>query len=326
MTPVLAQTLHRKMNRVGFMLLPDFPLIPFASGTELLRLANRQLGVEHYELVLLSIDGEPVMTSSGIEIRPTMALTQARDLDLLIVVGGEGIETYANRLTFKHLRRLASAGVAMGAVTLGSFVLARAGLLDGYRCTVHWEFLASFEESFPHIDVRKKVFEIDRDRLTCSGGTAALDMMLCYITAEHDSSLATTVSEMVMHDRIRDGGEPQRMPLNVRLGVSHPKLIRVVEMMEQSTDAVPSPHSLAREVNLSRRQIERLFKKYLCTTPTRYHLDTRLARAQHLLRQTTMSVLDVAVACGFSTASHFTKTYRERYQMTPREERSQIHV
>jgi transcriptional regulator GlxA family with amidase domain len=312
------------MRTVGFMLLPAFPLIPFAAGVELLRLTNRELKSEYYRWQLISLDGEPVSTSSGIEITPDVSLSDAKALDLIVVVGGEGVEHYRERATFKHLLRLAKEGVAIGAVTLGSFVLARAGLLEGYRCTVHWEYLESFQESFPHLDVQKEVYEIDRDRLTCSGGTAALDMMLAYIGEEHGGRLAQVVSELVLHDRIRAADEPQRMPLTVRLGVSHPKLVRVVEMMERNIDTVTPPYQLAHEVGLSGRQLERLFRKYLGTTPKRYHLQARLNRARQLLRQTTLSVLDVAVACGFSTASHFTKSYRGRFNITPRGERSGI--
>ena len=310
------------MRTVGFLLLPEFPLIPFAAGIELLRLTNRELDTNFYHWRLISSDGLVVSTSSGIEIHPNLPLADAKDFDLVVVVGGEGAENYRERTTFKHLQRLAREGVSIGAVTLGSFALARAGLLEGYRCTVHWEYLEAFEESFPHLDVRKEVFEIDRDRLTCSGGTAALDMMLAYIGAEHGARLAQVVSELVLHDRIRSADEPQRMPLPVRLGVSHPKLVRVVELMERNIDSVASPHRLAEEVNLSGRQLERLFRKYLGTTPKRYHMDVRLNRARQLLRQTTLSVLDVAIACGFSTASHFTKSYRERFEITPRAERA----
>ena len=310
------------MRRIGFLLLPQLPLIPFAAGIEVLRLSNRQLTRQFYSWCLLSNDGEPVDTSAGITLTPDMSLAEVRDLDVLLVVGGEGTETYEHRATYKQLRRLSIEGVTLGAVTLGSFVLARAGLLDGYRCTVHWEFLEAFQENFPHLDVRKEVFEIDRDRCTAAGGTAALDMMLSYVSTDHGTNVAQAVSENLLHDRIRESTEPQRMPLNVRLGVSHPKLVRVVEMMERNIDTVASPHELAREVGLSGRQLERLFRKYLDTTPKRYHLDARLNRARQLLKQTTMSVLDVAIACGFSTASHFTKTYRERFRVTPRDERA----
>ena len=312
------------MHTIGFMLLPEFPLIPFAAGVELLRLTNRELATDCYRWQLITLDGLAVATSSGIEISPSVSLAEAKDLDLILVVGGQGVEHYRERATFKHLLRLSSEGVTIGALTLGSFVLARAGLLEGYRCTVHWEYLEAFQESFPHLDVRKEVFEIDRDRLTCSGGTAALDMMLAYIGAEHGARLAQVVSELVLHDRIRSADEPQRMPLTVRLGVSHPKLVQVVEMMERNIDTVAPPHQLARDAGLSGRQLERLFRKYLGTTPKRYHLHVRLNRARQLLKQTTLSVLDVAIACGFSTASHFTKSYRECFNVTPREERSRI--
>lgn len=309
-------------ERIGFLLLPQFALIPFSAAIEPLRLVNRQTGKKLYEWQLLTVDGAPVTTTTGIEIRPHTCLSAAARLDLLIVAASTGVESFEHKQTFRHLGRLANTGCALGAVTLGSFILARAGLLDGYRCTVHWESLAAFREEFPHLDVRKEVFEIDRNRLTCSGGTAALDMMLSYIAARQGWQLAKDVAELFLHERIRSSSEPQRMPLNIRLGVSHPKLIRVIELMEHSTDEILSPRELADRVGLSGRQVERLFRKYLGTSPKRYYLENRLSRAQQLLRQTTLSILDVSVACGFSTPSHFTKSYRERYALTPRDERA----
>jgi transcriptional regulator GlxA family with amidase domain len=196
-------------------------------------------------------------------------------------------------------------------------------LLDGFRCTVHWENLDAFREDFPDLDVTGELFEIDGPRLTCSGGTASLDMMLSLIAQSHGRDLAAQVAEQFIHERIRDTHDHQRMSLQGRLGISHPKLLQVITMMEAHLEEPLARAELARRAGLSTRQLERLFRRYLGRTPTRYYLELRLHRARALLTQTAMSILNVALACGFVSASHFSKCYREFFHKMPREERQQ---
>jgi transcriptional regulator GlxA family with amidase domain len=212
-------------------------------------------------------------------------------------------------------------GVDIGALCTGSYILARAGLLNGYRCTIHWENLPSFVEDFPEIEVTSELFEIDRNRLTCAGGTAAIDMMLNIIAMQHGHELAASVADQFMHERIRDRHDRQRMSLQVRLGVRHPKLLTVIKAMEQNLEEPLSRGALASNARLSTRQLERLFRRYLRRSPARYYLELRLNKARLLLLQTNMSVIDVALACGFVSASHFSKCYRDFFGHTPRKER-----
>ena len=191
------------------------------------------------------------------------------------------------------------------------------GLLDGYRCTVHWENLSGFIEEFPQLEVTSELFEIDRDRFTCSGGIAAFDLMLHVITGQHGFALASAVSDQFIHERIRDKRDRQRMALPARLGIRHPKLLAAIRRMEENLEEPVSRSELARTIRVSSRQLERLFRKYLGRTPTRFYLDLRLDKARQLLQQTDMTVLDVALACGFVSASHFSKCYRERFLRTP---------
>ncbi|MFD1379776.1 GlxA family transcriptional regulator [Fodinicurvata halophila] len=202
-----------------------------------------------------------------------------------------------------------------------SYILAKAGLLEGYSCTIHWENLAGFVEDFPELDVTNELFEIDRHRFTCAGGTAALDMMLNVISLQHGHELAAAVAEQFLHERIRDQNDHQRMSLPARLGVRHPKLLSVISTMERHLEEPLSRAQLAREAGLSTRQLERLFRKYLSRSPARYYLELRLNRARLLLLQTNLSVIDVALACGFVSASHFSKCYRDFFGRTPRKER-----
>jgi len=200
-------------------------------------------------------------------------------------------------------------------------VLARAGLLDGYRCTLHWENIASMREAFPRVVVSYELFEIDRDRFTSAGGTAPLDMMLNLITQQIGADTATAVSEAFACERIRGRHDRQRIPLQLRLGTSQPKLIETVSIMESNIEEPISLDELARHVGVSRRQLERLFQKHLSCVPTRYYLELRLARARQLLLQTSISIVDVAFACGFVSAPHFSKCYRDYFGIPPREER-----
>ena len=219
------------------------------------------------------------------------------------------------------LRKIARTGKEMGAICTGAYVLAKAGLLEGYECTLHWENLPGFAENFPDIEVSNELFEIDRNRFTCAGGTAALDMMLNIITKHLGAETAAWVADQCMHDRIRDKHDQQKITLPQRLGVKHPKLLSVIKMMEENLEEPYSRADLAKTAALSTRQLERLFRKYLNRSPARYYLELRLNRSRLLLLQTDMPIIDVAMACGFVSASHFSKCYRDFYGKTPRKER-----
>lgn len=306
---------------VNFLLVADFSLIAFASAIEPLRLANRAMGRELYRWRLLSIDGQSVIASGGMMVHVDGA---ARDLDrlkVLIVCSGIDVQRNTDEKLIALLRRASRQGTMIGAVCTGSFALARAGLLQDRRCTIHWENIGGFSEEFPELELSADLFEIDRDRFTCSGGIASLDMMLHLIGRQHGQKLATDISEQVIHDRIREPHSHQRMELRTRLGISHPKLLAVINDMENNIEEPLSQAELADMATLSTRQLERLFRKYLSSTPTRYYLNLRLQCANQLLAQTSMSILSVALACGFVSASHFSKCYRERYGKTPRAER-----
>jgi AraC family transcriptional regulator, glycine betaine-responsive activator len=308
-------------QRIGIFIVPRFAMMGFSSAIEPLRSANRLSGRQLYSWHILSRDGKPVVASNGIAVLPEASIEATGRYDMIVVCAGLAVELYEDKAVFAWLRRLDRQGVVIGAISLGPYVLARAGLLDGYRCTIHWESLASFTEAFPHLDVTPELFEIDRNRFTCSGGIAALDLMLNLIQLQHGHALATAVSDQFIHERIRDRHDRQRMALPARLGIRHPKLVAAVKRMEETLDEPLSCAALAEDIGLSGRQLERLFGKYLGRTPTRYYMELRLNKARLLLLQTDMSVLDVALACGFASASHFSKCYREFFKKTPSEER-----
>ena len=310
-----------KPDRISFLVIPNFSMSAFTAMLEPMRLANYSTGRTLYEWEILSRDGEPVAASNGVQIMADRGIADAPHLDNVVVCSGIDAQLYHDNAVFGWLRRWAREGTHVGAVCTGAHVLAHAGLLNGYRCTIHWENLESFREAFPDLDVQPELFEIDRDRFTCAGGVAASDMMLTEIARRHGGETAAAVSELFMHERIREGHDNQRLPLQARLRISHPRLIQAIGEMERNVEEALTREEIAARVGLSRRQLERLFRRYLNTSPARYYLRLRLERARLLLTQSTMPVTEIAFACGFTSASHFSKCYRDMFTRTPRDER-----
>ncbi|WP_043448319.1 GlxA family transcriptional regulator [Halotalea alkalilenta] len=310
-----------RARSVGFLLLDNFTLISMASAIEPLRMANQLSGRELYRWVTLSPDGAPVCASDGVRVAPDLSFDAAPALDMVIVCGGVDIRASVGREHIGWLQSLARQGRMLGAVCTGSWALARAGLLDGYDCSVHWEFLAAMQEAFPRVAMTTRLFSLDRDRCTSSGGTAPMDMMLRLIQQSHGRELAAAISEMFIYERIRNEQDHQRVPLKHMLGTHQPKLQEIVALMEANLEEPIDLDELAHYVDVSRRQLERLFQKYLHCSPSRYYLKLRLIRARQLLKQTSMSIIEVASVCGFVSTPHFSKCYREYFGIPPREER-----
>ncbi|GLQ06608.1 GlxA family transcriptional regulator [Sneathiella chinensis] len=306
---------------IGFCLVPDFSSLAFISAIEPLRLANRTAGRQIYDWKCYSEDGAPARSSAGLEIPVAGSFSDMPKHSIVFLCGGLDIQARCTPEVMTALRKAASYGADIGAICTGSYVLARAGMLDGHRCTIHWENTSGFREDFPDLEITTELFEIDGNRYTCAGGTASLDMMLSLISSQIDHEAALAVADQLIHHRIRDGSERQRMELRARLGISHPKLLAAISCMEDNLEDPLSCSDLATEVGLSTRQLERLFQKYLKRSPTRYYLKLRLDRARYLLTQTSLPIIEVALACGFVSASHFSKCHREHFGHTPSEER-----
>ena len=306
-----------------FLLLPEFSSIGFMSAIEPLRVANRFAG-ELYRWHILSVDGGPVAASNGISLNAEGAYGDANDVRTVFIVSGfEPLSRYTRALG-DWLKRLDRAGATLGGIDTGSFILAESGLLAGKRATLHWEAAAAFTERYPEIETSQELFEIDTRRITCAGGTASIDLMLDLIAREHGAKLAAQVSEQFVLGRIRQRSDHQRLQIAARYGLHNRKLIQVIELMEQNTEEPLSPDALAQSIGVTRRQLERLFCSALKETPTHFYLGLRLARARELLQQTDMSILAVCVACGFESPSHFSRTYRARFNTSPRQDRSAL--
>ena len=310
---------------VGFLMIPDYTMITFANAIAVLRMANRQSGRELYRWSTLTMDGQPVCSSDGLELKPGSSVAAVGPLDILMVCGGYHIETECSKPIMAALRGFAKKNVPLGALCTGTYVLAAAGLLDGYRCTIHWENLSSLQEQFPRLQVTSNLFVIDRDRYTCSGGVSSIDLMLNLVASIHGHQLVQEISEQFTYERVRSEKDAQRVPLHYLIGASQPKLVDAVTLMEANIEEPLGLDEMASYVGISRLQLERLFQKHLHCAPSRYYLELRLHRARLLLLQTSMPVIDVAISCGFSTAPHFSKCYSEHYGKPPRDERRALH-
>ncbi|MCB1354978.1 MAG: GlxA family transcriptional regulator [Maritimibacter sp.] len=308
-------------RRFVFVLLERFTLLSFAGAVDALRLVNRQLGRQACSWQLVGENGRTARCSAGTEVILDGGLDELRHSDVVIVCGGEDVAAQTSKTLVSWLRREARRGVAMGAFCTGAHVLAEAGLLDGKRATIHWENYDGFSEAFEDVELSRAIYVIDGNRMTTAGGTASMDLMLALIARDFGPEVAAAVADQQIYTTIRTERDTQRLSVPTRIGVRHPKLAQVIQAMEANIEDPVSPAKLAAAVGLSTRQLERLFRRYLNRSPKRYYMELRLQKARNLLMQTDMSVINVGLACGFTSPSHFSKCYRAHYETTPYRER-----
>lgn len=312
---------NRAARRFVFVLLPDFTFLSFAGAIESLRLANRNAGRKIYSWILTGDGGPGITCSNGITLTLDSDLGVVNREDTILVCGGIDVAKNSSKRLISWLRREARKGPAMGGLCTAAHTLAMAGLLDGRKATIHWENQDSFAEAFEDVHLTKSVFVVDGGRMTTAGGTASIDLMLKIIADDHGEDLANAVADQLIYSTIRTDQDTQRLSVPTRIGVRHPKLSTVIQEMERHIEEPVSPATLARDVGMSTRQLERLFRRYLNRSPKRYYMELRLQKARNLLMQTDMSVINVALACGFASPSHFSKCYRAQYETTPYRER-----
>jgi transcriptional regulator GlxA family with amidase domain len=304
-----------------FVLLEDFTLLSFASALESLRIANRMLGHEAYQWRVIGEGGEEVRCSAGSVFKLDGDLGELSRDDTMMICSGVNVQKFTTKKLLGWVRREARKGIPVAGLCTAAYTLAKAGLLDDKRATIHWENHDSFSEEFPEVELTKSVFVVDGNRLTTAGGTSSLDLMLKLIAKDLGEDLANAVADQLIYSSIRTAQDTQRLSVPTRIGVRHPKLSQVIQIMEGNIEEPISPSILAKEVGLSTRQLERLFRRYLNRSPKRYYMELRLQKARNLLMQTDMSVINVALACGFASPSHFSKCYRAHYDTTPYRER-----
>lgn len=308
-------------RRIGFFLADTFGMLPFISALEPLRAANRYSGQSLYSWVFLGSGKPTVMANNAMHIPVDGSIHDTIALDWLIVCGPHDPHRFDDARVLRSLRRYAARGTLIGSLDTGSYLLAQADLIKHRQCTTHWENLLSLKEAFPRLSVSSELYELDDGLFTCAGGTASLDMMLALIRRDHGQVLSDQVADLFISTHLRQASDPQRRSVVERSGVYHPRVINCIELMESNLEQPLATGELSAMVGLSVRQLERLFKSHLETTPTAYYQALRLQAGRELLLQTTLSVIAVASAVGFASSDYFARRYRARFGCSPSDER-----
>jgi transcriptional regulator GlxA family with amidase domain len=311
-------------EQVGFLLLPEFPVYALILALESLRVANQNAGRRLFSTHLFSVDGAPVPAGNGMMLTVEHALAEVPFFPTVIVCAGNRPTQPVTKDLLNWLRRLARHGALLGALDTGTFALAAAGLLDGYQATLHWEAIALFRERYPDLAVSEQLYVVDRNRMTCAGGVATLDMMLHLIGLKHGRDLAQIVANGFVHGRIRREAEQQRVSADDAFGHVDPRLGRIVRAMEQNIETPLGAAQLAARAGISVRQLERLIRERFGDTPMRYYLKLRLQAARNHLFYGDMPIQDIAAACGFSSPAVLSRSFRTHFGLSPRAFRSQF--
>lgn len=312
--------LPRHPQRFSFVLLPEFSMIALSAALEPLRHANRTSGQTLYEWRIYSDDGGPLSSSSGLRLSVDGELDAVDLRSIIVVCGGTNVIRNSSPRMAVWLRKAARFSTMIGGLCTGPFSLAAAGLLDGHRATIHWECFDAFREAFPKVNVSRSLFELDGNRFTCAGETASIDMMVAFLSGWHGDKLANRVAEQVVQTRIRAAKDEQRLSFPVRFGTRNPKLREAIELMGEHIEDPISIDALAIATGSSRRQLERLFRRYAECSPMTYYRGIRLERARAFLLETHLTPAQAALACGFSSVTALSKAYRSRFGHSPHNE------
>lgn len=309
--------------QIGMLLLDGFNAMAMHAFIDPFRTANYLKGASLYKWDFLAFVNNSVIASNGLEVSGLQnARSTAADFDLLVVNASWNVERFKENRLLSWLRGIAAKGTTLCGLDTGAFVLAFAGLLNNRGAAVHYEHIASFRELFPNIHMGEDLFVIDGDRMSCCGGLAAADLALEIIRLQQGIELANGSSRYIFHERLRDGSEGQLPATREPVGFSAPPKLRdAIIIMERNLEHPLAIGEIARQVAISQRQLDRIFRKHTGLTPVRYYLDVRLDRARGLVTQTEMPILDVAIACGFSTNSQFSRTYKNRFEISPNQDR-----
>ncbi len=315
----MSQTQH-----FSFILVEEFSHLAFSCAVEPLRIANLVSGEDLYRWSFASEDGAQAVCSNGSVTLVHGGLDALPKCDQLFVLSGIHMRNHVSRPLLAALRRERARGTSIGALCSGAWVLAQAGFLGGMQAAIHWEYHDAFMEAFPETNLVRSVFVADEKHMTASGGTATADLMLHLIERDHGHDLSVAVADQMVYNAVRNATADQRVSLQSRNGMRNAHLAKAIHMMTDNIQSPISPSLIAEEIGISTRQLERLFGKFLNTSPKKYFMELRLERARNLLLQTESSVTEVAFACGFESAGHFSRVYRATYGITPMQQRSRL--
>ena len=308
--------------RIGVLPIEGFALMSYASTVEPFRAANLLSGRKLYEIVNVGESDGFIASSGSAGVVPDAIVGDALTLDFLIVVAGGDPASFANKVTLNWLGRMSRTGTQMGGVSGGPVILARAGLMAGRRMTVHWEHAEALAEISPNLTIERSLYVIDRDRVTCAGGTAPMDLMHALIAQHHGAPFAHLVSDWFLHTEIRPSSDPQRGGLVARVGSTNAAILDAVAAMESHVADPLSLSHLADFARVSPRQLNRLFQNKLSQSTMTYYRDLRLDKAQNFLRNSPLSLTEIALATGFANSSHFSRSYSAKYGQMPSRLRS----
>ncbi len=303
-----------------FLLVPDFTHLAFSCAIEPLRLANLLSGRELYRWTLISENGRSQNCSTGTTILVDRGFDPLESGDRLFLVSGTNVKQHASTALIDFVRRQARHGVRLGAVCSASYILAKAGLLSGKSCAIHWAYHDILSEEFPSVRLRRSVYVSDESVLSASGGPAAADLMLHLISDEHGHELAGQIADQMVYNSVRSGLSEQRLSFSARFGMRNHKIIRAFRIMESHVEDRVRTTEIADELGITVRQLQRLFNRFVGKSPARVYAEIRLDRARNLLLQTDMSVTEVSLACGFGSTSNFSKSYRHYFGHSPNSE------
>lgn len=307
----------KAMTGFTFLLVQEFSHLAFSCALEPLRIANLVAGKELYAWQLASADGRSATCSNRAVTLVDRGLSPVKRGETVIVVSGLNVQNHIKPEIIGFLRAERARGTPIGAICSGAYILAEAGFLDGRRAAIHWEYHDLFAERFESVKLMKSVFVADEKFVTASGGTAAADLMLHTISKEHGRDLAVAVADQMVYSAVRDASDTQRMSFRSRYGSGNSCLSQALRIMEDNLEDPLSGPELAARLGVSIRQVERIFQRYMNISPKRYLMDLRLKRARNLILQSDQAITEIAMACGFTSTSHFTKAYRERFGTTP---------
>ncbi|NNF78444.1 MAG: GlxA family transcriptional regulator [Rhizobiales bacterium] len=308
---------------VEFLLIDNFSMISLASAVEPLRIANKLLGQARFVYHCVSVDGNPVTASSGFDQSVSGQLADAKRADLLVICSSDDVESVDLPASLgAELQKLERHGTALSAICTGTYLLAKYKLLRGRACTIHWEYSDIFRETFPDAELRSGVCIEDRDLLTSSGGTAPLDLMIQIVQRVAGEQVARDVADIAIHHSLRDETVHQRLDARARYDVTNPTFLKCVRLMEANVEEPLSLEELSAHLNISPRQLQRLFKKFAKTGPHAFYSRLRLERAKQMLRRTSMTIVDVALANGFTSTNSFTHAYKRAFGVSPGIDRS----
>ena len=295
----------------------------FSMAMETLHVANRMAGRKVFETVVCAEGGVPVTDSLGAQFPIDHGLEAVSRNDTVVIVSGDDVRAAGTPAVLQWIRKAARQGCEITGLSTGVWLMAEAGLMDGLPATLHWEHRTSFTEEFPEVELSEYTYVCQNKRYSTAGGTSVIDLILHLISEKVSLELSNLVADQMMYTNIRVLQHSAKVQVAERIGMRHPKLSEILALMETNLEEPLRPGDLAKTVNISTRQLERLFRRYLSATPKKYYMDMRLQRAQHLLLQTNMSVTEVSVACGFNAASHFSRLFRQRYGMSPHKLRAE---